>query len=107
MMPLGAVTMLLPLMGLFMVGLPVAGVFAGLFFLCVKRLRFLALFAFLMPVSGSYAAILGFWGTAIGLESLGMSEQVSGLGGLLGLVLAGFFGAWKAFNYAKNRNKAL
>lgn len=97
--------MLLPLMGLFMVGIPVAGILSGILCLCVKRLRFLAPFAFLMPVSASYAAIFGFWGGAIGLESLGASEGLAGIGGLICLFLAGLIGAWKAYRFAKSRRK--
>lgn len=104
--------MLLPLMGLFMVFIPGAGFLAGVFFLCVKRLRFLALFAFLMPLCGSYAALFGFWGAAIGLESLGASESVSAIGGLVcfflagGLgVLIGGLGAWTIYRHAESRRQ--
>lgn len=93
--------MVLPLMGLFMVGIPVAGFVAGGFCLCVKRLRFLAPFAFLMPVCGSYAAIFGFWGAAVGLENLGASESLSAIGGLVCLFLAGGLGAGTAYWYAE------
>jgi hypothetical protein len=99
--------MLLPIMGLFMVGIPVAGFLAGMLCLCLKRLRFLAPFAFLMPVFTSYAAIFGFWGGAIGLEKLGTSEALSGIGGLICLLVVGALGASTAYRFAKRLGKAV
>jgi hypothetical protein len=96
--------MLLPLMGLLMVGIPVAGILSGILCLCVKRLRFLAPFAFLMPVT-SYAGIFGFWGGAIGLEKLGVSEALSGIGGIIGFFIACSLGIWTAFSYTNQRRK--
>lgn len=84
-----------------------AGFLAGIALLCIKRLRFLAWFAFLMPVSGSYAAIVGFWGAAVGLESLGVSERVSGIGGVVCLFIGGLLGAWGAYKIARGRMKRL
>lgn len=93
--------MILPLMGLFMLGIPAAGFFVGIFLLFIKRLRYLAPFAFLMPLVGSYAGIAGFWGTAIGLEKLGLSEQTSAIGALFGLVIGGVIGGSIGFVLAR------
>lgn len=81
--------------------IPMAGFLIGMVFLYIKRLRFLAAFAFLMPLIGSYAAISGFWGTAIGLEHLGLSERTSGIGALLGFALGGLIGTSAGFILAR------
>lgn len=102
--------MLIPAMGLLMVGIPLAGFVAGVVLLCFKQTKFLSPFAFFMPASTSYGAIVGFWSSAVGLETIGLSEFAAGLGGLLGAVLLGSIGAWLAFRYAakrKLRNGAL
>ncbi len=93
--------MILPLMGLLMVGIPAAGFFFGVVLLCIRELRFLAPFAFFMPLFGSYAAIAGFWGGAIVLEHTGILANVPGVIGLVCVFLltsaAGILGSLAAY----------
>ena len=88
-----------------MFGIPAAGTIAALIFYCIKSLRPLALFVFLIPLSGSYAAIVGFWSFAVGLEGLGISDSAAGIGGLIGLFVCGLGGAWGAYKFIHSRKK--
>lgn len=98
--------MLLPLMGLVMFFIPMAGFLAGMVFLFSKHLRFLAVFACLMPLIGAYAAVASFFGTALGLEHLGLSERTSGIGALLGFALGGLIGTSAGFILARGIRRA-
>ena len=84
--------MLLPFMGLFMFFIPLAGFLSGIVLLCIRRLRFMAPFAFLVPLLGSYAALAGLWGTGLGLERLGFHGWVVGTMACLGFVISGGLG---------------
>jgi uncharacterized membrane protein YfcA len=84
--------------GIFMVGLPMAGFIAGIFLFSVKKLRFLAPFAFVIPVSSSYAAVFSFFGAIIVLERVGIADQTSFLIALICTFLGGLLGAWLAYS---------
>lgn len=92
--------MMMPLMGLFMVGIPMAGFLSGLLLLCVRRLRFLTPFAVLMPVSGAYGIIIGFWSTAAGLSYVGAADGLAGISGLLMAFVGGLLGSWVGYKLA-------
>ena len=82
-----------PLMGLLLVFVPLGGLLLALALLFVRRLRFLAPFAFFVPLLGSYSAVAGFWGVGIGLELLGLHSGIfTGLAALLGMLAFCAFG---------------
>src|SRR5664279_4429733 len=72
--------MLLPIMGLFLVFLPVGGFVLGFILLFFRPVRSLAPFIFIGPFLSSYAAVAGFWGSGIGLEYLGFGGWTLVLG---------------------------
>ena len=89
-----------PMMGLFLVFIPLGGFLLALLLCFIRRLRFLAPFVFLMPLLTAYSAMAGFWGVGIGLERVGFNRWVvalscwlglsagAALGGLMGFVIA-------------------
>ena len=85
--------MLLPLAGLTLIGIPLAGFIAGIGFYCFTRLRFFVALAILTPMCASYSGCVGFWSVGIGLEKLGVRSETAGLVGLLGFFVCGCLGA--------------
>ena len=87
--------MLLPLAGLMMFGIPMAGFILGIVLYCYRPLRPfrpLAIYAVLVPLLSSYFGCAGFWSTAIGMERFGFRDQAAGLTGLFGFVVGAFMG---------------
>jgi len=84
--------MLLPIMGFFMFFVPMAGFVAAIVLCCVRRWRFLAPFAFLVPLLASYGALAGSFGVGIGLEKLGVRAGITGIGALYGFLVGGILG---------------
>ena len=81
-----------PLMGLFMFFIPVGGLLLAVFLCFIKRLRFLATFAFFVPLLGSYSAVAGFWAMGLWLERAGFHALWITLAALLGLLICGALG---------------
>jgi hypothetical protein len=69
--------MLLPLDGLRLIGIPLAGFIAGIWFYSFKRLRFFVALAISTPMCTSYSGCVGFWSVAIGLEKLGVRSETA------------------------------
>ena len=74
-----------PMMGLFLVWIPVAGLLLASLLFFVRPLRFLATFAFCIPLFAGYSAIAGFWGLALALERAGFNRWLVALSCWLGL----------------------
>ena len=55
-----------PMLGSFLV--PVCGLLLALVLGFIRPLRFLATFAFFMPLLGAYSAVAGFWGLGLTVE---------------------------------------
>jgi hypothetical protein len=85
--------MLFPMTGFLMFLMPMAGFAAGIVLCFIRRLRFLAPFAFLVPLLASYGALAGFFGAGLGLESIGLRQRtILAIGVWLGLLLGGALG---------------
>ena len=82
-----------PMMGLFLIFIPIGGFLLALLLCFIRPFRFLATFAFLIPLLGSYSAIAGFWGVGIAVERAGFHRWLVNFGGLLGLLGGGALGA--------------
>ena len=75
-----------------MVGIPLAGLIAGVGFYCFKLTRFFAALAIVIPMCTSYSGCAGFWSTAVGLEKLGVRSEMAGEFGLLGFFIGACLG---------------
>jgi hypothetical protein len=84
--------MLLPFMGLLMFFIPVAGFVAGIGLCCLKKFRWLASFAFLVPMISSYIALAGFWAAGLGAEHFGFQGSPTALAAFVGLLVGGVLG---------------
>lgn len=85
--------MLFPLAGLLMFFIPAAGVILALICRLSPHRRHLTLYALLIPVSASYGALLGLFGTLYLVEIVGVRLQVvSWLAGWVGLFTGGALG---------------
>jgi len=84
--------MLFPIAGFLMFFVPAAGFLAAIVLCCVRRWRFLAPFAFLVPLLASYGALAGFFTAGIGLERLRVPERITGIGALFGFLIGGILG---------------
>jgi hypothetical protein len=84
-------------MGFLMVGLPGVGFALGIVLLCVRPLRFLAPFSFLIPLLSSYGGLAGFWEGGCAFEALGLGEPINSVvavaAGLVGSTLGAALGA--------------
>ena len=98
------------------------GIFLGIISLLIPRLRFLASYAFFIPLFSAVAGFLDFWGVAFVQERLfAHASRLSGLRALLNLVLvcsfplsmlvaaAGGFVLARRINrfFAPNNNKSI
>ena len=97
--------MLLPFMGLFMFFIPAGGFLLALVLCFIKRLRFLASFAFFVPLLSAYSALAGFWGLGLGLEGVGFSRWITNVGALAGLLVGGFLGCLAGIAVAFGLNR--
>jgi hypothetical protein len=86
-----------PMMGLFLVFIPLGGFLLALLLCFLRPLRFLAPFAFLMPLLSAYSAMAGFWGVGIGLERIGFNRWVIALACWLGLLAGAALGGVMGF----------
>lgn len=97
--------------------IPLAGVVLSICFCCIKRLRFLASFAFFVPLTSSCGGIAGFWGMGAlhvnGAVWLLAKIAASWLGLLVGAVVgcligigAGFLTNWLIKRYHSGLSKA-
>lgn len=84
--------MLLPFAGLFMFFVPMAGLTVAIVLCCIRRFRFLAPFAFLVPLLASYTALACLFGTGIGLERLGYGGWIVNVAALAGFLIGGGLG---------------
>jgi len=81
-----------PMMGLFLVFIPLGG-FLLAFLLCfIRRLRFLALFAFFITLLSAYSAMGGFWAVGIVLERAGFGSRAIPISMYVGLLAGGAIG---------------
>jgi len=85
--------MLFMMAGFLMFLMPMAGFAAGIVLCFIRRLRFLAPFAFLVPLLASYGALAGFFGAGLGLEGIGVRQQIiTATGVWLGFLIGGAVG---------------
>ena len=81
-----------PMAGLLLIFIPAGGLLLALSLCFVKQLRFLATFAFFVPLLGAYSAFAGFWGLGIAIERAGFNRWVVALSSWLGLLAGGAIG---------------
>ena len=81
-----------PMAGLLLIFIPDGGLLLALSLCFVKQLRFLATFAFFVPLLGAYSAFAGFWGLGIAIERAGFNRWVVALSSWLGLLAGGAIG---------------
>ncbi len=62
-----------PMAGLLLIFIPAGGLLLALLLCFVKELRFLATFAFFVPLVGAYSAFAGFWAFGIAIERAGLN----------------------------------
>jgi hypothetical protein len=82
-----------PMAGLLLIFIPVGGFLLALLLCFVKQLRFLATFAFFVPLVGAYSAFAGFWAFGIAIERAGLNRWVVALSCWLGLLGGGAIGS--------------